>query len=392
MSKLRIAILAEFPLSALEGGAVGRGGGQGCTWLPQLALAFENDPDLEIHWVVLDRTIRWTVVVKALGQFFHRVPAVRFSVDLALSYLPARFVLGREIRRIRPDVVHAWGAELIYPAALKDFKGPTVFSLQGSLTEYQRIGGLPPDWRWRKMVATEPGFIASATVVTAESPWAAERVRELKPDVDCRIVDYGVHPSFYASPWQPDKERPYALYVGGGGFRKGTDVLFESLALLKDRQWDVRFAGDTELQQEIAAANLPRTEYLGMLRWEQLLEAMSKASCLVMPTRCDTGPTVVKEARVIGLPVIGTIHGGLRDYIRHGESGWIVNPLDAAHLAEGLGKVMESHEQVLQMGKAHHAEDRTFFAPERTAAGFSAIYHELAAPKPSKGTTPDTHR
>jgi glycosyltransferase involved in cell wall biosynthesis len=164
------------------------------------------------------------------------------------------------------------------------------------------------------------------------------------------------------------------------------------LALLKDRQWDVRFAGDTELQQEIAAANLPRTEYLGMLRWEQLLEALSKASCLVMPTRCDTGPTVVKEARVIGLPVIGTIHGGLRDYIRHGESGWIVNPLDAAHLAEGLGKVMESHEQVLQMGKAHHAEDRTFFAPGRTAAGFSAIYHELAAPKASQGTTPDTHR
>ena len=118
---------------------------------------------------------------------------------------------------------------------------------------------------------------------------------------------------------------------------------------------------------------------MAMLRWEQLLEAMSKASCLVMPTRCDTGPTVVKEARVIGLPVIGTIHGGLRDYIRHGKSGWIVNPLDAAHLAEGLSKMMESHEQVIKMGQAHHAEDRAFFAPERTAIGFSAIYHELAA-------------
>lgn len=318
------------------------------------------------------------MVVEALGQFFHRVPSVRFSLDLALNYLPARIVLGREIRRILPDVVHAWGAELIYPAALRDFKGPRVFSLQGSLTEYQRIGGLPRDWRWRKMVASEPGFILSATVVTAESSWAAERVRELDPAVDCRIVDYGVHPSFYATPWTPDRTRPYVLYVGGGGYRKGTDVLFESLALLKDRGWDIYFAGDSDLEQEIITANLPRTQYLGLLHWEQLLKALSKASCLVVPTRGDTGPTVVKEARVVGLPVIGTLHGGLRDYIRHGESGWIVNPLDPPHLAEALVKVMASTEQVLNMGHSHHAEDREFFSPERTAAGFSAIYHELA--------------
>jgi glycosyltransferase involved in cell wall biosynthesis len=379
MSRIRVAILADFPLSALEGEAVGRGGGQGCTWLPQLALAFQERKDLEIHWVVLDRAIRRSVVTEALGQWFHRVPAVKFSIDLALNYAPARWGLARAVGRIKPDVVHAWGAELIYPAALQDFPGPRIFSMQGSLTEYQRIGGLPDDWRWRKMVASEPDFVHAATVVTAESPWASERIREIRPDADCRIVDYGVHPSFYATPWQPDQERPYALYVGGGGYRKGTDVLLESLALIKNRNWDMRFAGDSRLEQEVAAADLPKTEYLGMLKWQELLVALSKASCLVMPTRCDTGPTVVKEARVIGLPVIGTIHGGLRDYIRHGESGWIVNPLDPAHLAEALTALMSSHEQVLKMGRSHHAEDRAYFAPERTASGFASIYHELVS-------------
>jgi glycosyltransferase involved in cell wall biosynthesis len=375
---LRVAILAEFPLSALTGGAVGRGGGQGCTWLPQLALAFQEYKDLEIHWVILDRTIRRRVVVEALGQYFHRVPAVRFSVDLALNYLPARFVLGREIKRIKPDVVHAWGAELIYPAALKDFKGPTVFSLQGSLTEYQRIGGLPPDWRWRKMVATEPGFIASATVVTAESPWAAERVRELKPDVDCRIVDYGAHPSFFATEWKPDPHDARVLYVGGGGYRKGIDVLLKGLAGITDRSWTVRFAGDSELGGEVAAANLPKTEYLGMLNWTDLLDELSRAWCIVVPTRGDTGPTVVKEARVIGLPVIGTVHGGLRDYIRHNETGWIANPLDAKHIEEGFRHVMSSYEKAVAMGKSYHAEDRDRFSSERTATSFSDIYHELS--------------
>lgn len=378
MFKLRVAILAEFPLTALEGGAVGRGGGQGCTWLPQLALAFQERPDLEIHWLVLDRTIRRTVVFEALGQWFHRVPSVKFSVDLALNYLPARFVLGREIRKINPDVVHAWGAELIYPAALRDFDGPRVFSLQGSLTEYQRVGGLPPSWRWRKMVASEPDFVRSATVVTAESPWAAERVRELSSTVDCRIVDYGVHPSFFAANWKPVKDKPIALYVGGGGYRKGTDVLFESLSMIKDRDWDFHFAGDPALEREIEAANLPRTRYLGMLKWKELLEALSNAWCIVVPTRCDTGPTVVKEARVVGVPVIGTVHGGLRDYIRHGESGWIVNPLNAARLAEALSSMMSSFDGILEMGNAWHEQDRNSFDPAKTAANFASIYLELA--------------
>lgn len=374
---MKIAILAEFPLSALTSGAVGRGGGQGCTWLPQLALAFQDFPDLDIHWVILDRTIRRTQVIEALGQHFHRVPAVKFSIDLALNYLPARFVLGREIRRIRPDVVHAWGAELIYPCALQDFKGPTIFSMQGSLTYYHQIGGLPDDWRWKKMVASEPGYVNTATVVTAESKWASERVRELKPDVDCRIVDYGAHPSFFEAQWQPDPSVPRVLYIGGGGYRKGMDVLFDALRQMPQRDWTMCFAGDSGLAAEVAAAGLPKTEYLGMLKWDALLEEMKKAWCLVVPTRADTGPTVVKEARVVGLPVIGTVHGGLRDYIRHGESGWIAEPLDAEHLAEGLAHVMQSHETAVRMGRSHHGEDREYFSPKRTAEGFAEIYQTV---------------
>ncbi|MBC7981249.1 MAG: glycosyltransferase family 4 protein [Armatimonadetes bacterium] len=377
---LRVAILAEFPLTALNGGgAVGRGGGQGCTWLPQLALEFQEHHDLEIHWLVLDRTIRRTVVFEALGQWFHRVPSVKFSVDLALNYLPARFGLGREVRRIRPDVVHAWGAELAYPVALRDCHCPTIFSMQGSLTEYQRIGGLPDDWRWRKMVASEPGYVNTATVVTAESKWASERVRELKPDVDCRIVDYGVHPSFFEAKWSPDPNVPSAIYIGGGGYRKGIDVLLESLRRIPNRNWTMRFAGDAELGREVAAAGLPNTEFLGMLKWSDLLKEMTKSWCLVMPTRCDTGPTVVKEARVVGMPVIGTTHGGLRDYIRHGENGWIADPLNPSTLAAGLKCVMESHETACRMGLSHLGEDRAFFAPSLTAEKFAAIYHELAS-------------
>lgn len=374
---MRIAILADFPLSALEDGATGRGGGQGCTWLPQLALAFQDFPDLDIHWVILDRTMRRTVVIQAMGQHFHRVPAVKFSVDLALHYVPARFVLGREIRRIQPDVVHAWGTELIYPAALQDCRCPTLLSMQGVLTEYARIGGLPDDWRWRKMVASEADFIRSATIVTSESQWGIDKVKSVHPSAECRMVEYGAHPSFYELDWQPDPQKPYALFVGGADKRKGLDVLIDALKLLPGRGWEMRFAGDPAIQQACDSAGLQNVRCLGLLPWAEMQKQLQGAWCTVLPTRGDTSPNSVKEARVIGVPVVTTRHGGQAGYIMDGINGRIVDPLDEASLAAALSDVMSSHERAATLGMGRHEEDRAYLNPRRTAEGFAGIYQTV---------------
>jgi glycosyltransferase involved in cell wall biosynthesis len=375
---MRIAILAEFPLSALTSGAMGRGGGQGCTWLPQLALAFQKYEDLEIHWLILDRTIRRTVVTQALGQWFHRVPALKFSVDIALNYLPARFVLKREIRRIKPDIVHAWGTELIYPAALRDFKGPTMLSMQGVLTAYRQIGGLPDNWIWNKMIASESAFIQSSTVVTSESRWGIDKVKEIDPSADCRMVEYGVHPSFYELPWQPDAEAPYGLFVGGADKRKGVDLLIKALQEMPGRTWEMRFAGDPAIQQICDSAGLKNVSCLGMLPWTEMQKQLQGAWCSVLPTRGDTSANSVKEARVIGVPVVASSHGGHAGYIRDGVNGRIVDPLTPENLAEALQDIMSSFERSSSLGHARHEEDRAYLRPERTAEGFAAIYRELA--------------
>lgn len=377
-TKIRIAILAEFPLSALEGGAMGRGGGQGCTWLPQLALAFRKYEDLEIHWVILDRTIHRSKVFEALSQHFHQVPSMPFSVDLALNYLPARIVLNRAIRAIKPVLIHAWGTEMAYPIALRDFTGPKILSMQGILTEYQRIGGLPDDWRWRKMIASEPGFIRTATVVTSESQWGIDRIRELEPQTDCRMIEYGVHPSFYEIPWQPDPKIPYALYVGGGGTRKGLDVLIEALMLQPERTWELRLAGDASVHEDCHSARLARVKCLGLLPWTEMQKQLQGAWCSVLPTRADTSPNSVKEARVVGLPVVTTPHGGQAGYIIDGINGRVVNPLDASNLSGALADVMSSYERALSLGQSHHRQDGDYLHPDRTAEGFATLYRELA--------------
>ena len=374
---MKIAILAEFPLSALTGDAVGRGGGQGCIWLPQLALAFQDFTDLDIHWVILDRSIRRTEIIGAHGQHFHRVPALKFSIDLALNYLPARFVLGREIRKIQPDVVHAWGTELIYPAALQDCRCPTILSMQGVLTEYQRIGGLPNDWRWRKMIASEADFIRSATIVTSESQWGIDKVKAIHPGADCRMVEYGAHPSFYDITWRPDPQKPYALFVGGADKRKGVDILMDALKLMPHRTWEMRFAGDPAIQQLCEESGLKNTRSLGLLPWAEMQKQLQGAWCSVLPTRGDTSPNSVKEARVIGVPVVTTKHGGQAGYIIDAINGRIVEPLTKENLAAALADVMSSHERATMLGHGRHQEDREYLHPRRTAQGFAEIYRTV---------------
>ena len=374
---MRIAILADFPLSALEGGATGRGGGQGCTWLPQLAESFAGYPEFEIHWVILDRRGNPPATFHAHGQTFHRIQGSSVSLDLALGNLPTRHAIRKFLRQLKPDLVHAWGTELIYPAALKDFAGPTVLSMQGVLTEYQRIGGLPDDWRWRRMVANEPAMIRSATVVTSESEWGIARVKEVHPTADCRLVEYGVNPRFYDVPWQPDPAKPYAIYVGGAGTRKGFDVLVDAMKRLPDRKWELRLAGDDAMKTAVEAAGLQNVKCLGLLPWDAMQREFQGAWAFVLPTRGDTSPNSVKEARVIGLPVVTTVHGGQAGYIKDGSNGRIVDPLNAVGLVDALTDVMASFERAHELGQGRHAEDRAYLRPERTAKGFAAIYHDL---------------
>lgn len=373
----KIAILADFPHSALEGAVTGRGGGQGCTWLPQLALGLAKQDEFEIHWISLDRGLKSPVVDRALGQYFHRIPAVRFSIDLATGYWSARRGLRRAIRKIGADLVHAWGTERIYPCALLGLEVPTILSMQGVLTEYARIGSLDPGWRWRAMVRSEPGFIRSATVVTCESQWGIDKVKAIDSGADCRMVEYGVHPSFFELEWQPGQGEPYLLYVGSLGPRKGFDVLLGALERLKERSWECRLAGDAAMHDAVAGRRLGKLRVLGLVDWQELRKQLSGAWAVTLPTRADTSPNSVKEARVVGAPVVASIHGGHTGYLRDGVNGRLIEQLDEVSLADALTDVMASFGRARQLGMGRHGEDREYLDPQRTAESFAELYREL---------------
>ena len=372
---LHVAILANIPRHSIRGNSQGRGGGHGATWLPPLADAFLEHPELSITWVSFDHLVSKPETDRDGNQTFLRLPKPHDKLNLLLGQRLSRRILRRVLRDLRPDVVHAWGTEWMYASVLQDLHVPKILSVQGCLTVFNKVW--ETSWVHRRLESEDPRRFREADVITCESPWSAEQVNGIVSGLDVRVVDYGVHPSFHSMAWKPDPGKPVLAFSGSVDRRKGVDILFDALELLPDRAWTLRIFGHGPMENELRARDLPGVEWMGTLRWQEMQQHLSKAWGLVIPTRADTGPTVVKEARVIGLPVIGTRHGGLRDYIRHGENGYIVDPLDAKNLAAALSSLMGSHRHCIEMGNRLHTEDREAFSPGLTAAKFAAVYREL---------------
>jgi len=369
-----------MPRNAVGGLSNGRGAGHAATWLPQLADAFVHATDLEFFWLTLDTAVSDVECIQQCGQWFIRVPACKMTYDILTGHRISGTRLATLIRVLDPDLVHAWGTERSYPSVLKSRHIPSILSMQGILTEYQRRGTLPSGWRWRIQSGYEKTWVAAATVVTTESEWGKQQIHKFCPTADIRMVEYGVHPSFYDVKWNPDPAKPIAFFSGSIDSRKGVDLLAEAMQLPGTQAWECWMAGAGPMTAELEAMRLPNLKLLGNLNWERMRECLAQAWCLVLPTRADTSPNAVKEARVVGLPIITSSHGGQAGYILDGCNGYIVNPLEAVSLRKAMDTVLGDFELALQMGHNRLEQDRHYLHPSRTAAGFLEIYRAMVPP------------
>jgi glycosyltransferase involved in cell wall biosynthesis len=372
----KICIMAEFPIGVLDGVMTGRGGGQAATWLPQLAKAWENQKDFEIHWCILDRATRNIVSTQCWKQHFHRLPCPSVTTSMLLARWPQRLAYRKIINQINPNLVHCWGTETLHGAGLLEFDGPSILSMQGVITTYYKTGELK-GWRWKLFRHWEPLSMRNATVITSESHWGMKKVDSIVPGKTLSKVEYGVFPSYYDVTWQPDPKKPRILFVGGLGRLKGIDIILEMLKRYPKRSWQMVFAGGGNLAEELKSLNDPSVEVLGTLKTNEVQAEMAKAWALVMPSRADTSPNVVKEARVIGLPIVGSPHGGHAEYIDHGNDGFIVPSEDPEEWFQALDQLASNIDLCQSMGSARHEYFREYFRPEKTAEAFLKLYREM---------------
>lgn len=376
---VKVAILAEFPLHVIpDFGEAYVPKGHYATWFPQLAQAYAGFPDLDAHWIVLSPRLKEPREVRWNGQTFHILPTGTRGRASTL-FAKDRKAIQSRIASIQPQLVHGWGTEDVHGLAAVNSGLPNIVSLQGILSHYILKNRMP--LRNYLQATLELYVLLKAGCVTVESSWGRDVVLHRNPKARVRIVEYGVQNDFLEIKWRPDPRKPAAIFIGSLVPRKGIQdavASFRDPALAQAELWAVGGDGDA-WAEKLRAEAPPNVRWLGQKTPAQTAELLSRAWCFLLPTRADTSPNVVKEARVIGLPVISTPCGGQTAYIRHGENGFLIEPGDIEALTRSAVALLSGLERCKAMGACDHEKHRQILHPMETARNFYRIYREIIA-------------
>jgi len=371
----KIAILAAFPLHHLKGfGKAFQPKGHYATWLPQIAEAWDGQTEVDIHWVVMSDLVKGRRDVCEWGQMFHVLPTSRSGRATTL-FRADRKKIHEVLEEIQADLVHGWGTEDVYGLAAVLSGRPNIVSMQGILSYYALKNRMPA--RSYLQAILELFILWRADKVTTESEWGRNVVLRRNPFAKVEIVEYGVQQLFFQTKWQPEEKTPFALFVGGISPRKGIQDLVEAFRdqKLLGKELVVIGGGEGVWSENLQKNAPPNIRWLGRKTAEETAQCMRKAWCLVLPTRADTSPNVVKEARVVGLPVITTRHGGQASYVRDGEDGYFVECGDVNGLVGKMETVLGSFSKAKEMGDHGKKTFRELFIAKRTGDGFMKMYH-----------------
>jgi glycosyltransferase involved in cell wall biosynthesis len=109
----------------------------------------------------------------------------------------------------------------------------------------------------------------------------------------------------------------------------------------------------------------------------ELVDYYAASRLLIFASLADTWGLVVNEAFACGVPVLcSRLAGCADDLLRHGENGWIFDPMDQAGFVSALREALcEPDLEQLARGARATAER---FRPEAMAVGFRrAVEHAL---------------
>jgi len=141
----------------------------------------------------------------------------------------------------------------------------------------------------------------------------------------------------------PQYNGRYILYAGMLIYLKGVHVLIESMARVVQqyREQQLLIAGDgqyrEELERLVCKLKLGNNiVFLGHLEQRALREYLQNCLVMVLPSFTEGVPRVVVEAMACGKPVIATAVGGVPEFIKDGENGFLVQPRDVETLAEKM--------------------------------------------------------
>lgn len=241
-------------------------------------------------------------------------------VSFPYRYIGSLFLLCREIKKFKPDVINYHFPDdssfYFYPV-MKFSKTPTVVNIHGNdiqLFYYKK---------WHKFFIN--GIIQKASKIVVNSEYMKNEVCKVNGNWSKKI---DIIPNSIDTKYPREVEgksyfkNPYVFFVGRMVYKKGIDILLKAFAYAKLKDYKILLEGSGEEFDEMfeLVKDLGIIDKVmftrGKLSTEQKFSYMKNAVFGVIPSRVEPFGIVALEMMAGGVPIIASYTGGLKSILK----------------------------------------------------------------------------
>jgi len=162
--------------------------------------------------------------------------------------------------------------------------------------------------------------------------------------------------------------------------QKGHKYLIEALQMLKSTDWQLWLIGDGSLrkkiEQQVEEAGLSdRVKFYG--NREDVPNLLAKADVFVFSSLWEGLGLAVLEAGAVGLPVVATKVGGVKDVFKDNETAQLVEVKDSIALGKAISWVLEHPDKASFMGQKAREMVQEKYSLERMTQEYEHLYDSL---------------
>jgi L-malate glycosyltransferase len=236
-----------------------------------------------------------------------------------LSSLKA--IIGKE----KYDVVHAFNIPSAF--AMKYTKAKKkVLSIHGIYSE--QVDALHSKTISNAAKITETKVLDWADRLTTDSKIVKKMYKE-KLNVDFEFFYAPLDTKKFKKLRNIEKKERQIIFIGRDSYEKGIDIL-------------------KEIEPKING----KVVYCTNIKWENAMENLKASTILVIPSRMESIPQVIKEAFYLKIPIIATNVGGIPELITDNETGILIPPNNPKLLENAINKLLLDHETLKRLSDA----------------------------------------
>jgi len=223
------------------------------------------------------------------------------------------------------DIVHAFNVPSAF--AMKYTKAKKkVLSIHGVYSE--QVDALHSKTISTAAKITETKVLEWADKLTTDSKIVKKMYKE-KLNMDFEFFYAPLDIKKFEKLKNVEKKEKQIIFIGRDSYEKGIDIL-------------------KGIESKIDAKIIYCTD----MKWEDAMENLKASSLLVIPSRMESIPQVIKEAFYLKIPIIATNVGGIPELITDNKTGILIPPNDPKSLENSINKLLVDNQTSKRLSDA----------------------------------------